>query len=119
MFVDDVDIDAFSLRMRSNLVTNCFKKEKKISSFATKASAAIDKRTPGLKNQHNSQNVKNISHTLFAVSFDKARLCRFGVVYVSCVTKELKSSPLDCLLGKGSFLFLLRASLTCSGVGDA
>ena len=29
VFVDDVAIDAFSSRMRSNLVTNCFSKKKK------------------------------------------------------------------------------------------
>ena len=29
VFVDDVAIDAFSTRMRSNLVTNCFSKKKK------------------------------------------------------------------------------------------
>ena len=32
VLVDDVDIDAFSSRMRSNLVTNCFPK-KKITTF--------------------------------------------------------------------------------------
>ena len=29
VFVDDVDIDAFSSQMRSNLVTNCFSNKKK------------------------------------------------------------------------------------------
>ena len=30
VFVDDVAIDAFSSRMRSNLVTNCFSKKKRL-----------------------------------------------------------------------------------------
>ena len=52
VFVDDVDIDAFSSQMPSNLVTNCFSnKKKKITTFATKATAVIIKRTPGLRKQ--------------------------------------------------------------------
>ena len=49
VLVDDVDIDAFSSRMRSNLVTNCF--PKKITTFATKTTAVINKRTPCLQKQ--------------------------------------------------------------------
>ena len=51
VLVDDVDIDAFSSRMRSNLVTNCFPKKKKITTFATKTTAVINKRTPCLQKQ--------------------------------------------------------------------
>ena len=40
VFVDDVAIDAFSSRMRSNLVT-VFQKKKKITTFATNATDVI------------------------------------------------------------------------------
>ena len=46
VLVDDVDIDAFSSRMRSNLVTNCFPKKKDYY-----FSAVINKRTPCLQKQ--------------------------------------------------------------------
>ena len=63
--------------------------------------------------------ILHLALTLFAVSFDNARLLRFGVVYHCC--PSLESVPLLFAFSpdEDSFRFTLRAVFTCSGVGVA